>query len=328
MIVLFLQFMDLSPEVEQINNYLSKLRHQSPYDDEINDLIDDILQKGGKRIRPLICLLSFEMISNEIRNDMNFAAACALEIIHNASLLIDDVYDKDFYRRKEKSFYLKYSTFTAISLSYSMSSLALSLASKTDTLEIIDELLKALHTLSTSLFLEEKFRSGGNRMTKKEALLLIDRKTSCLFEAASVIGVIMGTSNEIDREQMKNFGKFFGRAFQLRDDYLSFSTSAEELGKSGVWTDISNRIQTYIVLEAFDKSEAKSKKILEEFFIQRKEYPIDQIKEIILDSEAMQSVKELIENYVNRALAVLEKYPDSAPRSKLIDITNSLRIQL
>ena len=320
--------MDLTPEVEQINKYLSKLRHQSPYDDEINDLIDDILQKGGKRIRPLICLLSFEMISNETRNDLNYAAACALEIIHNASLLIDDIYDKDFYRRKEKSFYLQYSTFTAISLSYSMSSLALSLASKTNTLEIMDELLKALQTLSTSLFLEQKFRSGTNRMTKKEALLLIDRKTSCLFEAASVIGVLMGTSSETDREQMKKFGKFFGRAFQLRDDLLSFLISTEELGKSGVWTDISNRIQTYIVLEALEIEKGETKKILEEFFIQKKDYPINQIKEIVSNSKAIQSIRDLTENYINQATAILEKYPISASRSKLIEITNSLRIQI
>ncbi len=320
--------MDLTPEVEQINNYLSKLRHQSPYDDEINDLIDDILQKGGKRLRPLICLLSFEMISNETRNDLNYAAACALEIIHNATLLIDDIYDKDIYRRKEKSFYLKYSTFTAISLSYSMSSLALSLASKTDTLEIMDELLRVLHTLSTSLFLEEKFRSGDSRMTKREALLLIDRKTSCLFEAASVIGVIMGNSSEIDREQMMSFGKFFGRAFQLRDDLLSFLASADELGKSGVYTDISNRIQTYIVLEALEKTKGETKNILEEYFIQRKEYPTERIKEIITNSGALQSVSTLCEKYIEQAVSILEKYPTSAPRSKLMEIANSLKIQI
>ena len=252
MIALALPNLDLAVEVEQINNYLSKLRDQSPYDDEINDLIDDILQKGGKRIRPLICLLSFEMISNEIRSDLNYAAACALEIIHNASLLIDDIYDKDFFRRKEKSFYLKYSTFAAISLTYSMSSFALSLATKTNVLEVVDELIKVLHTLSTSLFLEKQFRSGERKMSKDEALQLIDRKTSCLFEAASVIGVIMGTSSKEDREEMVKFGKLFGRAFQLRDDLLSLLSTAEELGKSGVMTDISNRIQTYIVLEAID----------------------------------------------------------------------------
>ncbi|MEE9411314.1 MAG: polyprenyl synthetase family protein [Candidatus Heimdallarchaeota archaeon] len=318
--------LDLAVEVEQINNYLSKLRDQSPYDDEINDLIDDILQKGGKRIRPLICLLSFEMISNEIRSDLNYAAACALEIIHNASLLIDDIYDKDFFRRKEKSFYLKYSTFAAISLTYSMSSFALSLATKTNVLEVVEELIKVLHTLSTSLFLEKQFRSGERKMSKDEALQLIDRKTSCLFEAACVIGVIMGTSSKEDREKMVKFGKLFGRAFQLRDDLLSLLSTAEELGKSGVMTDISNRIQTYIVLEAMDLADNEEKKILEEYFLNKKEYPLEQIKKILAESEAMQSIKNLIENYTKEAIAIIEKYQDSAPRSKLIEITKALTI--
>ncbi len=326
MIALALPNLDLAVEVEQINNYLSKLRDQSPYDDEINDLIDDILQKGGKRIRPLICLLSFEMISNEIRSDLNYAAACALEIIHNASLLIDDIYDKDFFRRKEKSFYLKYSTFAAISLTYSMSSFALSLATKTNVLEVVEELIKVLHTLSTSLFLEKQFRSGERKMSKDEALQLIDRKTSCLFEAASVIGVIMGTSSKEDREKMVKFGKLFGRAFQLRDDLLSLLSTAEELGKSGVMTDISNRIQTYIVLEAMDLADNEEKKILEEYFLNKKEYPLEQIKKILAESEAMQSIKNLIENYTKEAIAIIEKYQDSAPRSKLIEITKALTI--
>ncbi|MHA2309837.1 MAG: polyprenyl synthetase family protein, partial [Candidatus Heimdallarchaeaceae archaeon] len=167
---------DFSLDIEHINSYLANLRNHSPYEDEINDLIDHILQRGGKRIRPLLCLLSFEMTSAEERNDMSYAAACALEVIHNASLLVDDIFDKDVFRRSEQAFYLKFSTFAALSLSYSMSSLALSLASQTNDMEVVEELINALHTLSASLFLEQKFRSLGEKMTKEDALKLIDKK--------------------------------------------------------------------------------------------------------------------------------------------------------
>ena len=274
---------DLSTEVEQINSYLTNLRNYSPYDDEINDLIDQILQNSGKRIRPLICLLSFEMISNKIRDDSSLAAACALEIIHNASLIIDDIFDKDIYRRKEKSFYLKFSTFSALSLTYSMSSLALSLASRTETIEIVEEIINAISTLSTSLFLEQKFREGEKLMTKKEALQLIDRKTAVLFEAASVIGFILGNSTRENREKMKSFGTYFGRAFQLRDDYLSLTSKENDLGKSGVTTDISNRIQTYIVLEAMETLHEDKRQILYDYYVEKKDYSIDTIRKQKLD---------------------------------------------
>ena len=318
--------LNLPLEVDQINSYLSDLRNHSPYDDEINDLIDQILQNGGKRIRPLICLLSFEMISNEQRNDTSLAAACSLEVIHNASLIIDDIFDKDIYRRKEKSFYLKYSTFAALSISYSLSSLALSLASKTNVIEIVDELIKAIHTLSTSLFLEQKFRSGKNKMTQEEALQLIDRKTSSLFEAASVIGVLLGNSSKEDRESMKLFGKLFGRAFQLKDDYFSLTSEQNDLGKSGVWTDISNRIQTYIVLEAMDLVSPSEKEILDDYYINKKDFPTEKIKSILVNSGALEIVKNQISQYISEAIAILNMFSKSPSRDKLIQITNLLQI--
>ncbi|MCG3225720.1 MAG: polyprenyl synthetase family protein, partial [Candidatus Heimdallarchaeota archaeon] len=264
---------DFSLDIEHINSYLANLRNHSPYEDEINDLIDHILQRGGKRIRPLLCLLSFEMISGEERKDMSYAAACALEVIHNASLLVDDIFDKDVFRRSEKAFYLKFSTFAALSLSYSMSSLALSLASQTNDMEVVEELINALHTLSASLFLEQKFRSLGEKMSKEDALKLIDKKTSSLFEAASVIGAMLGKQGEKDKdkENMKLFGKLYGRSFQLRDDILSLTSTENELGKSGVWTDITNRIQTYIVIEAMELGNEEQKEILHDYYLKKKD---------------------------------------------------------
>ncbi len=319
--------LDFTEEIREINDYLSTLKDQSPYDDEINELITQILQNGGKRIRPLICLLSFEMISNKTRNDTSFAAACALEVIHNASLLVDDIFDKDIFRRNEKSFYLKYSTFAALSISYSMSSLALSLATKTKVIDVVDELVKTIHNLSSSLFLEAKFRSGEKKMSKKEALLLIDRKTSSLFEASSVIGGVLGTSSKVDRENMKKFGRYFGRAFQLRDDLLAITSTSKDLGKSGVLTDISNRIQTYLVLETMDLAKKEEKDILIRYYLEKKQYSPQKIRKIIAKSASIELIKKEISNYINLAIEILGQYPQSEPRDKLISITNTLRIK-
>ncbi|MCK4895352.1 MAG: polyprenyl synthetase family protein [Candidatus Heimdallarchaeota archaeon] len=318
--------LDFTEEVKEINNYLSTLKDQSPFDEEINDLINQILRNGGKRIRPLICLLSFEMISNKARDETSFAAACALEVIHNASLLVDDIFDKDIFRRNEKSFYLKYSTFAALSISYSMSSLALSLATKTKVIEVVDELVKTIHNLSSSLFLEAKFRSGKKKMLKEEALLLIDRKTSSLFEASSVIGGVLGTSSKVDRVNMKNYGKYFGRAFQLRDDLLAITSTSKDLGKSGALTDISNRIQTYIVLETMDLANKEENDILIQYYLEKKQYSPQKIRKIIAKSASINLIKKEINRYISLAIEILEKYPQSEPRDKLISITKTLRI--
>ncbi|MHA1303018.1 MAG: polyprenyl synthetase family protein [Candidatus Heimdallarchaeaceae archaeon] len=317
---------NLENEVNEINRELAKLKNHSPFDEEIAELIDEVIESGGKRIRPLITLLCYEMISNKKRDDISYAAACAVEIIHNASLLIDDVFDKDIFRRKKKSFYLKFSTFSAISMSYSLSSLAFSLALKTKTLEIVDELIKATHNLAVSLFLEQKFREGKRKMSKEEALLLIDRKTAALFEAASVIGVILGHQAEEDRKKMKDFGCYFGRAFQLRDDILSITATEQELGKSGVFTDIKNRIQSFLALEAMELAEEEDRRILEEYYIEKKDYSVETIRDLIKKSGAITSVKNKINDYVIKAIRILEEYLPSSSRNKLIEITNFLKI--
>ena len=317
---------DLNIEIEQINSYLDKLRDFSPYDAEINDLIDQIMQTGGKRIRPLICLLSFEMISNKVRDDSSFAAACALEIIHNASLLVDDIYDKDIFRRKEKSFYLKFSTFSALSISYSLSSLALQLASQTNTLEIVEEIIDAISILSSALFLEQKFRKGNKKMSKEEALQLIDRKTSVLFQSASVIGSILGNSSLEDRMKMKHFGTLIGRAFQLRDDYLSLTSNENELGKSGVKTDITNRIQTYIVLEAFEILPEAEVKILSDYYIGKTDFPIDKIRSLLTHPEVIKKIKKRVEDYLSEATQILVDFESCAAKDKLLTIISMLEL--
>ena len=317
---------DFSNDIKEINAYLTNLRNHAPYGNEVNDLIYTILQKGGKRIRPLICLLSCEMISSKPREERHFAAACSIEILHNASLLIDDLFDKDIYRRKEKSFYLKYSTFAALSVSYTMSSLALSLATQTQTMQIVKELVNAMKTLSSSLFLEQKFRIEGRVITKKEALQLIDMKTSSLFEAASVIGAILGATSKKDQESMNKFGKMFGRAYQLRDDLLSFTSTTEEQGKSGVETDIINKIQTYVVLEAMENVNEEDKAILEDFYVNKGKCHVTQIKEIITKSPALRIVQKKMEKCIQEAIVILQEFPDSTSRDKLIEITNLLQL--
>jgi geranylgeranyl pyrophosphate synthase len=317
---------DFSMDIDQINSFLANLRNHSPYEEEINDLIDHILQRGGKRIRPLLCLLAFEMISSEKRTDMSYAAACALEVVHNASLLVDDIFDKDIFRRSEKAFYLKFSTFAALSLSYSMSSLALSLASRTNDIGVVEELINALHTLSASLFLEQKYRSIEEKMTKEDALKLIDKKTSSLFEAAFVIGAMLGKCDEKTKTDMRSFGKLVGRAFQLRDDILSLTSTENELGKSGVWTDITNRIQTYIVLEAMEIANEEQKEILVDYYIKKEDLSPSYIKQTISDSGAVDSIKQLIIDYADEAKAFVRKYPSSEARKKLVEIIDYLVI--
>jgi len=213
-------------------------------------------------------------------------------------------------------------------MSYSLSSLAFGLALKTKLLEIVEELTKATQNLAVSLFLEQKFRNATTKMTKEEALLLIDRKTTTLFEAASVIGVLLDQATQEDIKKMKEFGKYFGRAFQLRDDLLSIIATEEEIGKTGVITDIKNRIQSYIVLVAMEQAVEEDKKKLEDYYIVKKDFDVEEIRALIKRSGAVSTVVKLVNKYIARAMSILESYPESIARNKLIEITQFLSLNL
>ncbi|MHA1204101.1 MAG: polyprenyl synthetase family protein, partial [Candidatus Heimdallarchaeaceae archaeon] len=201
-------------------------------------------------------------------------------------------------------------------------------ALKTKLLEIVEELTKATQNLAISLFLEQKFRNANTKMTQEEALLLIDRKTTTLFEAASVIGVLLNQATQEDREKMKDFGKYFGRAFQLRDDLLSITATEEEIGKTSVITDIKNRIQTYIVLVAMEQAAEEDKKKLEEYYIEKKELDVEEIRTLIKRSGAIKTVAKLVNEYIEKAMSILKSYPESTARNKLIEITRFLSLNL
>ncbi len=318
---------DMVEEVNLINAYLREISANFPFDKEIKKLISDVLNSGGKRIRPIISILVYEMMSNKTRDEMVYNAACSIEFIHNASLLVDDIFDKDIFRRQKKAFYLRFSTFSAISMSYSLSSLALNLALKTGYVSVIEEVAKSTHNLATSIFLEKKFRDGQHKMDKKEALLLIDRKTSSLFQAASSIGAILAKSNEEEIKQIREFGTYFGRVFQLRDDYLSIISTQEELGKSGAVTDIKNRIQTYLVLEALELADTYDKEILNDYYINQADYEIELIRDIIKRSGAVEAIKNLVNEYIVKAKKILDSYPDNIAKEKLLQLLQYLELK-
>ena len=190
----------------------------------------------------------------------------------------------------------------------------------------LDEIIKIKRSKNNSRYPCNYCAILRRRLLNDEAIKLIDRKTSCLFEAASVIGVIIGDSTKEDRKLMKNFGIYFGRAFQLKDDILSLLSSEEELGKSGVWTDITNRIQTFLVLKAFETTKNSDKEILEKYYLEKEEFSPTQIKDILIRSGSIDSLKTKVSQYVDKAVSILKKFPHSIPRAKLIEITKSLEL--
>jgi geranylgeranyl pyrophosphate synthase len=172
------------------------------------------ISSGGKHLRPIICTLSAEVVGGDYRKTSD--AFLALELIHNGTLVHDDILDDDLFRRGRPATHLKFGGKTAILAGDALLSLGLKYAAKTKETSVVDWLsgtaLKILQGVALQTFYRRKF------VPEEEYLMINYLKSGSLFEASAALGGIMGATDPESIKELAEFGRYFGNAYQIRDD--------------------------------------------------------------------------------------------------------------
>ena len=183
--------------------------------------------EGGKRIRPLILILSAETISSnkrlttEAAEDM-FLASCAIELLHTESVIHDDIIDKEDYRRGKPSFHVKYGYNSSILTADFVLGIILNIITKLNNAKISAELSKAATKMSEGEMMEIKL-TKDLILKDDDYIKVVENKTASLFEAASKIGSLLGEGTEEEISAMGNFGHLLGIAYQIHDDIMDWN---------------------------------------------------------------------------------------------------------
>lgn len=183
--------------------------------------------EGGKRIRPLILILSAETISSnkrlttEATEDM-FLASCAIELLHTESVIHDDIIDKEDYRRGKPSFHVKYGYNSSILTADFVLGIILNIITKLNNAKISAELSKAATKMSEGEMMEIKL-TKDLILKDDDYIKVVENKTASLFEAASKIGSLLGEGTEEEISAMGNFGHLLGIAYQIHDDIMDWN---------------------------------------------------------------------------------------------------------
>jgi len=280
----------------------------------------------AKKLRPLIILNMFRTIYGEeynqnVRDKVKHLCA-ALEISHNASLMIDDVFDKDIVRRGKNAFHVEFGTFAALSAGYNLSAFVFDLATRTDNHQIVREIGKVGTALSSALFMSKDLISR-KRVSREYFMDLLYRKTSALFVSCSKTAALLASDDEQVIEAAEKFGEYFGTAYQLRDDVLAIIGNKSDLGKPP-HSDITNRFQSLITIEAMDLADEDQYKILREFYQLQKDRDPELIQDILIDTGAVRKVAELTLEYVEKAREILDGFDQSASQQKLHVLLNKI----
>lgn len=245
----------------KVNDFLDNLK----YDRKPSGLYDPVkyvLSMGGKRIRPVLMLLSYGLFKDDVESVL--MPACALETYHNYTLLHDDLMDNADMRRGHETVHRKWDANTAILSGDSMLVLAYERMAKCNPVYLSD----VLHTFTeTALEIGEgqqydmEFETR-NDVTEDEYIEMIRLKTSVLLACAQKIGAILAGASKQDQDDLYKFGEQIGLAFQLQDDYLDVYGDPKVFGKK-VGGDIICNKKTYMLINAYNRADAEQRRELQ-----------------------------------------------------------------
>lgn len=261
-----------------VNNQLVK----TPYlrqPQRLYDPINYVLSIGGKRIRPVLLLMAYNLYKENVKPAIK--PAIALETYHNYTLLHDDLMDRADMRRGKPTVHKKWNDNTAILSGDSMLVLAYN-----KMLECDDKHLRPVMELFTKTALEigegqQYDMEFETRMdvTEEEYIEMIRLKTSVLLACALNIGAILADANPEDAENLYKFGESIGLAFQLQDDFLDVYGDPAVFGKK-IGGDILCNKKTYMLIQAWNLSSNTQRKELERWLIVKDYNPQDKINAI------------------------------------------------
>lgn len=194
----------------------------------ISIIVEHLLQSGGKRLRPLLLILSAKLCGYQ--GEEHIPMASLIEYIHTATLLHDDVVDHAELRRGIESANSKWGNEACVLVGDFLFTKSFSLMVENGNPKILQAISHAT-TLMAEGELEELIKTNDLTLTEEEYLSIIIRKTAVLFSAATRIGAILGKVSEEKEKALSEFGMNFGIAFQLIDDALDYASREEEFGK-------------------------------------------------------------------------------------------------
>ena len=304
---------------EFISDYLQS-QYETKEPRNLYEPIHYILGLGGKRMRPVLTLMSAELFDADYK--LALPAALAVEVFHNFSLVHDDIMDDAPLRRGNETVHEKWNINTAILSGDAMLILAYQYFEKYTT-EVFRELAKLFSKTALEVCEGQQWDvdfETREDVTITDYLKMIEYKTAVLVAAAMKMGAIVAETSKENADLIYDFGLNLGLAFQLQDDYLDAFGNPETFGKQ-VGGDIIENKKTYLYLKAIEFSSDEERKQLMHLFSIQPEDNADKIasvKNIFNTSGASQATQKAIQEYTLKAFETLRNVSIDKERKDIL----------
>jgi octaprenyl-diphosphate synthase len=282
----------------------------------INDLSDHIIQSGGKRIRPLLVLLSAKSLGYE--GDLHIHLAAVVELIHTATLLHDDVIDSSTLRRGQGTANAVWGNQASVLVGDYLYSHAFRLMVGMNQMLVMDMLAESTNTIVQGEILQ-LMHCHNPDITEETYLDVIQRKTGKLFQTSTKLGSILAPQADqsaLYQSALGEFGMHLGTAFQIIDDALDYQAHSEQMGKNR-GDDLTEGKTTLPLIYALQHCNAEDAQIIRQSLLNGDSSQLDKVISIIEATKAMEYTFEFAKKIILQAIDCLNPLPDSEYRNAL-----------
>ena len=262
-----------------------------------------ILNSKGKRLRPLLVLLSSRAVGGNF--DQVYNAALAVEMLHNFTLVHDDIIDNAEKRRGRMTLHKKYDMNTAILTGDILLAVAYEFLLKDcngNAKSVMNAFTKGLMEVCEGQSMDTDFESK-NKVSINEYILMIKKKTAAMAEMCCRIGAILGGGTKREIEALANYGLNLGIAFQIQDDLLDITADENIFGKS-IGGDLVEGKKTYLFIRALEKSTGDDRKRMQNVILKNgvRWNQVKLYKELYVRLGVLEDAKNKIKYYSDKAL--------------------------
>ena len=283
-----------------------------------------VLRTQGKRLRPIMVLLSAQSVGGQVETVRKLALA--IEMLHMASLIHDDILDQDIVRRNELTVNTKWGIRDAVLIGDALASLSFYLSADYE-----NEIMKIISQTSVKLSDGEYLDIKESTDTRKEREYIetIRKKSASLFKTSTQCGAIAAEAKRNEIDALSEFGENFGLAYQIMDDLLDIAPIKDDLPQ-----DIKMLQATLPIIHLFESAKPELKEKLFQAITaintqnsNEKENTINMLRENLKSTGSLRYCADKIDQYVTNAIASLEPLKESLFKGYLIEMANSLKLK-
>lgn len=309
----------LAADLDQVNA-LIRARMASEHAPRIPEVTAHLIEAGGKRIRPMLVLAAAQLC--QYRGDKHHHLATAIEFIHTATLLHDDVVDESKQRRGRATANLLWDNKSSVLVGDYLFARAFQLMVECGSLRVLDILSNASATIAEGEVLQ--LTTAQNiATTEAQYLRVIGGKTAALFSAATEAGAVLAQAPEAQVRALFDYGNALGISFQIVDDWLDYGAAGDKIGKN-IGDDFREGKLTLPVIRAIAAADAEERAFWDRVIArgEQRDGDFETALELMARHGTLESTRVEALGWAARAKSALEVLPDQPLRAMLADIAD------